>query len=113
MNDKSLQDVEAVGEAIKRAVKKSGSKRKFAAVAVPSAMVITKVIQMPSGLKDSELEAQIQLEADQYIPYSLDEVNLDHQVIGPSEESGSDACSSLPRAARTLRNEPLLVRLVD
>ena len=91
MNDKSLQDVEAVGEAIKRAVKKSGSKRKFAAVAVPSAMVITKVIQMPSGLKESELEAQIQLEADQYIPYSLDEVNLDHQVIGPSEEEpGSD-----------------------
>ena len=91
MNDKSLQDVEAVGEAIKRAVKKSGSKRKFAAVAVPSAMVITKVIQMQSGLKDSELEAQIQLEADQYIPYSLDEVNLDHQVIGPSEEEpGSD-----------------------
>ena len=86
MNDKSLQDVEAVGEAIKRAVKKSGSKRKFAAVAVPSAMVITKVIQMPTGLKDSELEAQIQLEADQYIPYSLDEVNLDHQVIGPSED---------------------------
>jgi len=91
MNDKSLQDVEAVGEAIKRAVKKSGSKRKFAAVAVPSAMVITKVIQMPAGLKDSELEAQIQLEADQYIPYSLDEVNLDHQIIGPSdEEPGSD-----------------------
>ena len=91
MNDKSLQDVEAVGEAIKRAVKKSGSKRKFAAVAVPSAMVITKVIQMPAGLKDSELEAQIQLEADQYIPYALDEVNLDHQIIGPSEEEpGSD-----------------------
>lgn len=86
MNDKSLQDIEAVGEAIKRAVKKSGSKRKHAAVAVPSAMVITKVIQMPAALKPSELEAQIQLEADQYIPYALEEVNLDHQVIGPSEE---------------------------
>jgi type IV pilus assembly protein PilM len=91
MNDKSLQDVEAVGEAIKRALKRSGSKKRFAAVAVPSAMVITKVIQMPAGLKPSELEAQIQLEADQYIPYSLDEVNLDHQVIGPNEhESGSN-----------------------
>jgi len=86
VNEKSLQDVEAVGEAVKRALKRSGSKRKFAAVAVPSAMVITKVIQMPDGLKPSELEAQIQLEADQYIPYSLDEVNLDHQIIGPSEQ---------------------------
>ncbi len=91
MNDKSLQDVEAVGEAIKRALKRSGSKKRFAAVAVPSAMVITKVIQMPAGLKPNELEAQIQLEADQYIPYSLDEVNLDHQVIGASEhETGSN-----------------------
>ena len=85
VNEKSLQDVEAVGEAIKRALKRSGSKKKFAAVAVPSAMVITKVIQMPAALKPAELEAQIQLEANQYIPYSLDEVNLDHQVIGPSE----------------------------
>lgn len=91
MNDKSLQDVEAVGEAVKRALKRSGSKKRFAAVAVPSAMVITKVIQMPAGLKPTELEAQIQLEADQYIPYSLDEVNLDHQVIGPNEhETGSN-----------------------
>lgn len=33
------------------------------------------------------MDAQIQIEADQYIPYSLDEVNLDFQVIGPSEQA--------------------------
>ena len=86
VSEKNLQDVEAVGEAIRRAVKRSGTRTKACAVAIPSAMVITKVIQMHSDLKDHEMDAQIQLEADQYIPYALEEVNLDFQVIGPSEE---------------------------
>ena len=84
VDEKNLQDVEAVGDAIRRAVKRSGTRTKNCAVAVPSAMVITKVIQMPSDLKDHEMEAQIQLEADQYIPYALEEVNLDFHVIGES-----------------------------
>lgn len=83
--EKNLQDVEAVGEAIRRAYKRSATRTKACAVAVPSAMVITKVIQMPRDLKDHEMNAQIQLEADQYIPYAIEEVNLDFQVIGPSE----------------------------
>ena len=85
VNEKNLQDVEAVGEAIRRAVKKSGSRTKACAVAVPSAMVITKVIRMPDDLKPHEMDAQIQLEADQYIPYALEEVNLDFDVLGPAE----------------------------
>ncbi len=84
VDEKNLQDVEAVGEAIRRAVKRSGTRTKNCAVAVPSAMVITKVIQMPADLKEHDMEAQIQLEADQYIPYSLEEVNLDFHVIGES-----------------------------
>jgi len=87
VSEKNLQDVEAVGDAIRRAVKRSGTRTKDAAVAVPSAMVITKVIQMPSDLKSHEMDAQIQLEADQYIPYALEEVNLDFHIIGPSEEA--------------------------
>lgn len=87
VNEKNLQDVEAVGEAIRRAVKRSGTRTKACAVAVPSAMVITKVIQMPNDLKEHEMDAQIQLEADQYIPYALEEVNLDFHVMGPSEEA--------------------------
>jgi len=87
VNEKNLQDVEAVGDAIRRAVKRSGTRTKACAVAVPSAMVITKVIQMPDDLKDYEMDAQIQLEADQYIPYALEEVNLDFHIIGPSPEA--------------------------
>ena len=87
VNEKNLQDVEAVGDAIRRAVKRSGTRTRNCAVAVPSAMVITKVIQMPDNLKPHEMDAQIQLEADQYIPYALEEVNLDFTVMGPSEDA--------------------------
>ncbi len=84
--EKNIADVEGVGEAIKRAVKRSGSRAKFAAAAVAGSAVITKIISMQASLSDDEMESQIELEADQYIPYPLDEVNIDFEVIGPSEE---------------------------
>jgi len=84
--EKNISDVEGVGEAIKRAVKRSGSRAKFAAAAVAGSSVITKVISMQANLSDDEMESQIQLEADQYIPYPLEEVNLDFEVIAPSED---------------------------
>ena len=89
VSEKSIQDAEAVGEAIQKAVKKSGSKLKNAAVAVAGSAVITKVITMPATLSDndSNLEAQILMEADQYIPYPLEEINLDFEVIGPSQDN--------------------------
>ena len=83
--EKNIADVEAVGAAIKRAVKRSASRTKLAAVAVAGSAVITKIIAMPAALTEDEMEQQIELEADQYIPYPLEEVNLDFEVIGPSE----------------------------
>jgi type IV pilus assembly protein PilM len=80
--EKSIADVEGVGDAIKRAVKRSGTKAKFAAAAVAGSAVITKVISMPATISDDEMEGQIELEADQYIPFPLDEVNIDFEVIG-------------------------------
>ena len=85
--DKNITEIEPVGEAIGRAVKKSGSKTKHGCAAVAGSAVITKVIQMPAGLSDGDLESQIQLEADQYIPFPLEEVALDFEVIGPSEDN--------------------------
>ena len=83
--EKNIADVEAVGEAIKRAVKRSASRTKLAAVAVAGSAVITKIIAMPASLTEDDMEQQIELEADQYIPYPLEEVNLDFEMIGPSE----------------------------
>jgi type IV pilus assembly protein PilM len=73
-----------VGEAIARAVEKSGTRTRLGACAVAGSAVITKVISMPANLSEEELEGQIQIEADQYIPYALDEISLDFSILGPS-----------------------------
>lgn len=82
VTEKTIQDVEAVGEALRRAVKKSGTRAKHAALAVAGSAVITKKILMPANQSDEEMEYQIQAEADQYIPYPLEEVYLDFEVLG-------------------------------
>jgi len=82
--ERKISDVDAVGQAIGRAVAKSGAKTRRAACAVAGSAVITKVIAMPASLSDAEMEPQIQLEADQYIPYPLEEVNIDFRLLGAS-----------------------------
>jgi type IV pilus assembly protein PilM len=83
--ERNIVDVQLVGEAISRAVKKSGTRAHTAACVVSGSAVITKVISMPSNLSEDELETQIRFEADQYIPYPLEEVSLDFEVLGPAE----------------------------
>ena len=87
----AITEVEQVGEAVERAVKRSGTKLKHAAVAIPAAHVITKIIKMPAGMSDQERHTQIEMEADHYIPYPLDEVNLDYCVLGQSEGNPEEA----------------------
>lgn len=83
--EKNIADADAVGEAIGRAVKKSGSRTKYGAAAVSGSAVITKVITMSAGLSDEDMESQIQIEADQYIPFPLEEVSMDFEILGPTE----------------------------
>ena len=83
--EKNITDAELVGDAIGRAVKKSGTRTRTAACAVAGSAVITKVISMPANLSEDEMESQIQIEADQYIPYPLEEISLDFEVLEPSE----------------------------
>ncbi len=87
VEEKNIADVEAVGSAIKRAVNRAGTRTKQAAVAVAGSAVITKIISMPASLSDDDMADQIQLEADQYIPYPMEEVNLDFEVLGISEKN--------------------------
>ncbi len=81
--EKNIVEVEAVGEALRRALNRSGAKGKHAAAAVAGSGVITKVIPMPADLDEFDLEAQVELEAVNYIPYPIEEVNLDFEVLGP------------------------------
>lgn len=84
--EKNITDVQAVGDAVARAVRRARTKTKNTAVAVAGSAVITKVITMPVDMSEEDMASQIELEADQYIPYSLDEINLDFEVIGQSED---------------------------
>ena len=85
--EKNVAEVESVGESVKRALAKSKVKSKNCAIAVSGSSVITKKITMPASLSEDEMEGNIQLEADQYIPYPLEEVNLDFHVLGESENN--------------------------
>lgn len=85
--DKNIANVEIIGNAIKSAIKQSGTRSKRACVAVAGSAVMTKIISMPATLSELDMEEQIMVEADQYIPYSLDEVNLDFEVQGVSKNN--------------------------
>ena len=98
--EKSVTDADAVGEAVRRAVKRSGTRARHAAVAVAGSSVITKIIPMPASLSDTDMEAQIELEADQYIPYPLEEVYKDFEVLGPSANN-PDTVDVLLAASRS------------
>lgn len=85
--EKVINDVEGVGEAISRLVARTKPATKLAAVAVAGSAVITKIVEKDAGLSPEEMEQQIRAEADEYIPYPLDEVSLDFEVQGPVQGS--------------------------
>jgi type IV pilus assembly protein PilM len=84
--EKNVNDVDGVANAVRSAVATSRTKVKSVAAAVAGSSVITKIIDMPDGLADDDMETQLTLEADQYIPYPLEEVAIDFEVQGPSPE---------------------------
>jgi type IV pilus assembly protein PilM len=88
--DGNINNLEAVSDCLKRGWKRMGTNIKNLALALPSAAVITKKIIVPAGQQENELELQVETEANQYIPFALDEVNLDFQVIGPAPNSPDD-----------------------
>lgn len=85
--EKSVNDVEGVSNAVRTVVAQSRTKLKNVAAAVAGSSVITKMIDMPDGLSQDDMETQLTLEADQYIPYPLEEVSIDFEVQGPSPET--------------------------
>lgn len=110
--EKNITDTEGLANVIQRAVKKSGSTLENAAVAVASSSVITRIIQQDASLSEDEIEIQIRLEAEQYIPYPIDEVKIDFVVRGASEDQ-SDRVDVLLVACRSelvdLRSDALII----
>jgi type IV pilus assembly protein PilM len=90
ITDGNVEKFDEVAEALRRLVKKSGTRTRNVAMALPASAVITKKIILPGGFSEAELEIQVESEANQYIPFSLDEVSLDFCVVGPSPTSAGD-----------------------
>ncbi len=90
VTDGNIDNMDQVAEAVRRVWKKSGTKAKLVALGMPPASVITKKIILPAGLSEDQLEVQVESEASQYIPFALDEVSLDFDVIGPAATSPED-----------------------
>lgn len=109
--EKNIADTDIVGETIARAVKKSKTRLKNAAVAVAGSSVITKVINMPADMSEQEMETQIQFDAEQYIPFPLDDVNMDFEILGVNEEN--DAQVDVLLAASKSDNVDLRVAALE
>ena len=88
--DGNITNLEAVVETVKRGWKKMATRTKNVALALPTAAVITKIIVVRAGLRDEELGIQVESEANQYIPFALEEVFLDFQVVGPSPSNAEE-----------------------
>ena len=79
--EKNILNAEAAGDTVERAVNLANPRSASAAFAVPTSSVITKVVEMDADMRDDEREVQIRMDAEQYIPFPLDEVSLDFQVL--------------------------------
>jgi type IV pilus assembly protein PilM len=90
VTDGNIANLDQVSDALRRAHKRLGSRNRNVALALPAAMVITKKIIVPAGQTEEELELQVETEANQYIPFALDEVNLDFQTLGPAPNNADE-----------------------
>ena len=98
-SENAIANADLVADALNDALVQSGSKAEAAAVAISSSHAITKVLSMPSNISEVDLEEQVSIEALHFIPYPIDEVNLDFEVIGKSE-AGDDENDVLLVACR-------------
>ena len=97
--DYQLQDIERVGQSLKSLKRLIQGDCQLVATAVTGSNVITKVIQVDANINENELENQVHLEAEQLIPFPLDEVSLDFEILGlTADESRQEVLLS---AART------------
>ncbi len=98
--DGNIDNIEHVTDAVHRVWRKSGTSAKAAVLGMPSGAVITRKLVLAGGLSEEEMEAQVESEASQYIPFALDEVNLDFDVIGRAPNSSDDVEVMLAAARR-------------
>lgn len=99
VTDGNIASLDGVADAIRKAWKRMGTSTRSVALALPASAVITKKINLPAGLRELDMEVQVESEANQYIPFAIEEVNLDFQTIGPLG-NGTDEVEVMIAASR-------------
>nr|WP_221229609.1 pilus assembly protein PilM [Niveibacterium umoris] len=99
VSDGNIAQLDVVADAVRRAWKRMSTTTRHVGLALPAGAVITKKIILPAGLRETEMEVQVESEANQYIPFAIEEVNLDFQVLGPAP-GGEDEVEVLIAASR-------------
>lgn len=100
INDGNLVDVDKIADVVRDLIRRSESAAKRITLAIPSGAVISREVMLPANLNDREIELQVEAEANQYVPFPLDEVNLDFCVLGPSKSSPADVDVAMVAARR-------------
>jgi type IV pilus assembly protein PilM len=100
MNDGQVEDFDAVAEALRRVVQRSGTRTRRAALALPAASVITQKFTVPAGLGEAALEQQVMCEARQHLPFAADEMSLDFCVLGPAAAGAMEVLVAASRLDR-------------
>jgi type IV pilus assembly protein PilM len=85
-----VERFDEVADAVRRLVARSGTKIRRVAMALPQASVITRKITVPAGLREDEMQLQVETEVNQYVPFSMDGVSLDYCVMGPSSAAADE-----------------------
>lgn len=118
--EKVVKNAPALSHTILQLIKQIQPSTNQAAIAIPDSLAITKVIQLDASLNEIDIENQIAIEAEKYIPYPLQEINLDFAILGPSTKS--QQIDVLLVAARTenimvpvqaLADAGLIIKAVD
>jgi len=104
IEDGVIKDLETVSQAIRELFIAQKIREKKVAVSIGGYSVIVKKIQVQS-MTDAELQETIQFEAEQYIPFDINDVNLDFQIIGENQIAANKLDVILVAARKELVDE--------
>ncbi|MEW6616184.1 MAG: type IV pilus assembly protein PilM [Thermodesulfobacteriota bacterium] len=106
--DGALKDQSAVTNIIKNLVSNLDIKTKNVATSISGHSVIIKNISLPV-MSENELEESIKWEAEQYIPFEIDDVNIDFQILGENPEDKTQMNVLLVAAKQDIINDYIKV----
>jgi len=106
--DNAIMDSTSVVEAVSDLLSETKVKVKNVATSISGHSVIIRKISLPT-MSDDELEKSIQYEAEQYIPFEINEVFLDFQILGTDPDDPSQMKVLLVAAKKDFVNDYLAV----